>query len=120
MNRHHGRSVAVAMIASAIVASPAAAATGPANAADHYGVAPGGDSFAVVAGRPHVAFVRSGGVRVAKLAGFDRTWRNVGGLVRHARDSKVASPYLIGGPDGHPWLTWVETARSRSWDPQVR
>jgi hypothetical protein len=32
----------------------------------------------------------------------------------------VQYPYLIGGPDGHPWLTWVETDRSRSWDPQVR
>ncbi|MEA2494669.1 MAG: hypothetical protein QOJ29_2580, partial [Thermoleophilaceae bacterium] len=119
MNTRNGRWIALAAVGGALAAaSPAAAA--PDNAADHYGVAPGGGSFAVVAGRPHVAFVRSGGVRVAQLAGFDKTWRNVGSLVRHSRNGKVSDPYLTGGPDGHQWLTWVETVQSRWWDPQVR
>ena len=120
MNTRYGRWLALAAVAGAVTASPAAAATGPDNAADRYGPAPGGDSFAVVSGRPHVAFVRSGGVRVAQLAGFDKTWRTVGGLVRHSAGAKVSDPYLTGGPDGHPWLAWVETVQSKWWDPQVR
>jgi hypothetical protein len=109
---------ALAPMVFAFSAAPAGAAL--ANGADRFGRAPGGSSFAVVAGRPYVAYVRHGGVRVAKLAGSDGTWRKVGGIVRHARSSRSSKPDLIGGPDGHPWITWVDTPKRRDWDPQIR
>jgi hypothetical protein len=116
-----GRKAALAALAPVVFAfSAAPAGAAPANMADRYGPAPGGSSFAVVAGRPYVAYVRHGGVRVAKLAGADGTWRKVGGIVRHTRTSRSSKPNLIGGPDGHAWITWVDTPKRRDWDPQVR
>lgn len=118
MIRRTARWAALASMLYALGAVPAGAV--PEDPAHRFGAAPGGTSFAVVAGRPTVAYVSHRAVRVQKLAGYDGTWRRVGGLVRHARGSTATAPDLIGGPDGQAWLTWIETAKGRWWEPQVR
>jgi hypothetical protein len=105
---------------SAVVCMALAAPSGASAAGEwqRLGPAPGGDSFAVVAGTPYVAYTSSAGVRVAKFAGGAGKWSKVGGAVRHHRGDGVAHPNIVAGPGGKAWLTWAE-GTNKSGD-QVR
>lgn len=93
---------AAAALTSLALATPASAAAG---GWQRLGRAPGGDSFAVIAGTPYVAYTTARGVRVARFTG---RWRKVGFAVRHQRGKFLAEPALARGPKGTPWLTWTE------------
>jgi hypothetical protein len=105
---------AVACVALAAPAGASAAATW-----QRLGPAPGGNSFAVVAGTPYVTYTSSAGVRVAKFAGTAGKWRKVGGAVRHGRGNAVASPTVVAGPGGKAWLTWTEATRKSGYQVRV-
>jgi hypothetical protein len=106
------RLAAAGAVACVALAAPAGASAAS-SAWQRLGPAPGGDSFAVIAGTPYVAYTSSAGVRVAKFAGKPGKWRKVGGPVRHRSGNNVQAPTVVAGPGKTPWLTWTE-ATSKS------
>lgn len=71
--------------------------------------APGGDSFAVVNGRPVVAYAAADGIHVAKAALNGRSWQQIGAPIRQRAGAPVFSPDLAIDPaSGRPWVAWSE------------
>ena len=102
---------ALAAAAALALAAPAAHA-----APERLGRAPGGDSFAVIAGTPYAAYATRAGVRVVSFSG---RWKKVGKVVVHRKGDAVRDAQVAGGPGGHPWLTWTENTRHKGFQVRV-
>lgn len=99
----------IACVLAALLVPGAASAQSPAFTRVSASV-PGGDAFAVIEGRPYVAYTARDGVHVASLSSTG-DWKRVGAAVT-SRGGRISNLSLAGGPDGAPWLVWREDSSS--------